>query len=256
MKKNNYDAIIFDMDGVLINEGRSYRLAIEMTVNYLLIRYKFETRVDRDGINLLKSIPRFNNDWDVSYVLFDLLEKNVSRDNFLNKVKIVTGRVRKTKKYQEIKDIFQSFYLGEEVFNQIYNRKPPVTFQKGLINNDSLLLDLNILRSLAQKYKLGIATSRPRYEALFASKTLKITPDFIREEFIVAKEDVLREKPEPDPLLEVKKRMEVKNPIYVGDTINDAIAAKKARMPCIFIGDKKLGDFQFSNINRIAEVLL
>lgn len=256
MKKNNYDAIIFDMDGVLINESRSYRLAIEMAVNYLLIRYKFKMRVNRVGINLLKSIPRFNNDWDVSYVLFDFLEKNVSRDNFLNKVKIVTDQVRETKKYREIKDVFQSFYLGREIYYQIYKRKPQVAFQKGLINNDSLLLDLNILRSLAPKYKLGIATSRPRYEALFASKNLKITPDFIKEEFIVAKEDALKEKPEPDPLLEAKNRMKVKNPIYIGDTINDTIAAKKAKMPCIFIGNNKLGDFQLNNVNKIKEILL
>ncbi len=50
--------------------------------------------------------------------------------------------------------------------------------------------------------------------------------------------------------------MEIKTPVYVGDTINDVIAAKKANIPCIFVGKGKLGDMQITDINNLQEVLL
>lgn len=103
---------------------------------------------------------------------------------------------------------------------------------------------------------MGIATSRPRQEALFTAFNLDITPQLIREDFIVAKEDAIREKPDPAPLVEAVKRLKSRNPIYIGDTINDVIAAQKAGMPSIFIGEKNLGDYQFTNVNQIQEILL
>jgi phosphoglycolate phosphatase-like HAD superfamily hydrolase len=50
--------------------------------------------------------------------------------------------------------------------------------------------------------------------------------------------------------------MMVTRPIYVGDTINDVIAAKSAGMKCIFVGKQNLGDIQLSNVNQLQEVLL
>ncbi len=50
--------------------------------------------------------------------------------------------------------------------------------------------------------------------------------------------------------------MQVEKPIYVGDTISDMIAAKKAKMPSVFIGNSCLGDFQIINVNKLLEVLI
>lgn len=254
--KNKCDAIIFDMDGVLVDVSRSYRLVIEMTVNYFLKKNGIKRRAAQGDIKALKELPGFNNDWDLSFVLFGLLRNGTRESDFLKIAKCVSKKSRKTKKYLEIKRVFQSFYLGEKQFLRLYRCPPPIKYLKGLINNESNLLRLNIIKRLSGKYKLGIATSRPRFEALYALKNLRIAPAYIKEDYVVVQEDVLRGKPFPDSLIEAKKRLIVQNPIYIGDTINDTIAAKKAKMPCIFIGDKKLGDFQFSNINKITEVLL
>lgn len=254
--RQKYDAIIFDMDGVLVDESRSYRLAIEMTVNNFLAKKEIKTKITQEEVIIIKSIPGFNNDWDVSFVLIDLIKKGISERGFLNQARPVKTNVRQSKLYQTVKDMFQSYYLGENLFREIYNRPPPIIYTRGLNLNDSLLIDQALLFNLATIYKLGIATSRPRLEALFTARNLKITPQLIKEEFIVAKEDAVKEKPEPDPLLKAKKRMGVITPIYIGDTINDVIAAKKAGMPCIFIGEKNLGDYQFTNINKIRELFL
>jgi HAD superfamily phosphatase len=65
------DALIFDMDGVLIDVSKSYRKAIQQTIKiYLETCLGFERRredwVTNEEISLLKSAGGFNSDWDVT----------------------------------------------------------------------------------------------------------------------------------------------------------------------------------------------
>lgn len=241
MKKLNFDSIIFDMDGVLVSNS-SYSTAIQKTVEFSLWnRFKLKKKIPMKYIETIKGITGFNNDWDTSYALVKLLGNGVIVDKFRQEIELITPINRRSADYQNVKNIFQGYYLGKN--------------NDGLISNETLLIDVELLNKLSSLYKLGIATSRPRFEALFAAKNLQITPQYIVEEFIVAKEDTSREKPFPDPLLEAKRRMNVTNPVYVGDTINDVVAAKKANMPCIFVGSQKLGDVQISTTNQLMEML-
>lgn len=256
MKKLNFDSIIFDMDGVLISNS-SYCKATSKTVEFILWeKFKLNKKITTKYIEAIKGNIGFNNDWDVSYELVRLLAKGVKLENIPQEVQLITLKIRQSRQYQKIKDIFQAFYLGNSLFQQIYNYCAPLISRVGLISLETLLIDLETLAKLAAKYSLGIATSRPRFEALFAAKNLQITPNYISETLLIAKEDVTSEKPEPEPLLEVKRRMKATNPIYIGDTVNDVVAAKKSDMPCIFVGTRKLGDFQVSNVNQIKEILL
>ncbi len=250
------DSVIFDMDGVLVNVLKSYRYAIERTVNYFLEKSAVINKTSQDDINVMKEITGFNNDWDLSYELIRLLIMGIIRDDFSQKARIVTKQIRRTNRYLKIKDIFQAYYLGEKIFSYIYKRPPLVSNSSGLINEEPLLPRIGVIEKLLNKYKLGVATSRPRFEALYTLRNLQVTPKYIQERFIVAQEDVLREKPFPDSLIEAKERMKVENPIYVGDSINDCIAAKSAGMKCIFVGKKNLGDYQINNVNRLKELLL
>lgn len=65
------DVLIFDMDGVLIDVSRSYRKAIQRTVEIYLktcLGFKREQgklATDQE-ISLFKSVGGFNNDWDLS----------------------------------------------------------------------------------------------------------------------------------------------------------------------------------------------
>ncbi|OGG03595.1 hypothetical protein A2W14_03405 [Candidatus Gottesmanbacteria bacterium RBG_16_37_8] len=250
------DGVIFDMDGVLVTNS-AYCEAIKRTVELVLWnKFRINKEITTEYIDEIKSLTGFNNDWDTSYALIELLGNNVTIDEFSQKVKLITPKRRKSTWYKKVKDIFQTFYLGDRLFQEIYSYVASFKNKIGLITTETLLIDIKVLDKLAQNYKLGIATSRPRFEALFAVKNLRLTPNYISEALLIAKEDVIREKPEPDPLLEVQRRMRAKKPIYVGDTVNDTVAAQKANMPCIFVGLKKLGDFQISEINKIKEILL
>jgi histidinol-phosphate aminotransferase len=255
--KQKFDSVIFDMDGVLVDVTNSYRQAIKKTVETVLAdKYGKNTVVTMSDIDAMKRIPGFNNDWDLSYELTKLLANDIKQKDFGRNTASLDKQTKNSQEYQSVKDIFQSFYLGEKLFIETYNRKPPVLFSKGLIANETLLLDLSILKSLSKIYKLGVATSRPRFEALFALKNLGLTPSFIDESNVVALEDVRREKPFPDPLLAAQKRLQSKSPVYIGDTVNDLLAAREASMSCIFVGTNKQADYQVSTTNQIKGILL
>ena len=65
------DALIFDMDGVLIDVSKSYRKAIQQTIKIYLetclgFEKKREDWVTNEEISLFKSAGGFNSDWDVT----------------------------------------------------------------------------------------------------------------------------------------------------------------------------------------------
>jgi phosphoglycolate phosphatase-like HAD superfamily hydrolase len=63
-----------------------------------------------------------------------------------------------------------------------------------------------------------------------------------REEYLVAQEDAPMEKPHPAPIFELMRRLGCRKPVYVGDTINDALAALAAGIPFIYVGSRALHD--------------
>lgn len=240
--KRRYDSIIFDMDGVLVS-NETYRLAIQKTVSDVLWATKsIERIVPLSYIETIKAITGFNNDWDTSYALIQLLGSDVPVKKFKKQVSRITPEARESPSYRFMKRIFQQYYVGNNF--------------DGLITQETLLLSMDILAKLKDTYQLGIATSRPSAEARYAAKNLMLSPDFIPDNYIVAKEDAPKEKPYPDPLIEARNRMNVKNPIYIGDTINDVIAAAATGMPCIYVGTQNIGDIRIQTPNQIMEVLL
>jgi len=251
------DSVLFDMDGVLVDVHNSYRLVIQKTVESVLeSKYGKKVSVSQSDIEAIKQIPGFNNDWDVSYALISLLAKDVQQNTFKKFAVKVGTNAKKSTEYQQIKDIFQTYYLGSELFAEVYKRTSPFTCKQSLIANEFLLVDVNILRDLSKKYTLGVATSRPRFEALYTLKKTGIVPNFIDESNVIAQEDSLREKPFPDPLFAAQTCVSAKSPVYVGDTVNDLLAARAADMPCIFVGKNQDADSQIATTNEIKNILL
>ncbi len=122
-------AILFDMDGVLLDISQSYRQAIRQTASHFLNREVTPEEVER-----YKRKGGFNNDWDTTEAII--------RDNGV------------TADREEIVDFFQQIYRGAAF--------------DGLIRMERWLMDTSVLQSLAKHYQLGIVTGRPREEALYA----------------------------------------------------------------------------------------
>lgn len=230
-------ALIFDMDGTLIEVSKSYKEAIVQTVQH------FYPQAARSQIaeEMARLVGRkgFNNDWDASYYILNRLqgqERPVVRDDG----------------WEEVKDIFQSRYLGASLYRKSYGREPPLTIEPGLISHETVLITEGTLKALSA-YPKAIATSRTRFEALFALESSYLGAYFPHT-CVIAQDDVAHEKPHPEPLLAAMRAVPADEYIYIGDTIDDATAARSAGCKSIIVGGE-WGDMHIGDINELAAIL-
>jgi len=190
--KDTIKIILFDMDGVLADVFSSYREAIRQTAEKYLGRI-----ISDHEIKLLKDEGGFNNDWKLT---FELIKRDV--------------RVNSNITYEEVKGEFQERYLGKN--------------NSGLISNEKLILNTDVIEELSKKYSLGITTGRPKEEAEFFLKKNGIYDYF---NTIICKEDVgLNEKPDPLGIILALKELAAapSSAIYLGDTGDDMTASASA----------------------------
>jgi phosphoglycolate phosphatase len=221
------DAVLFDLDGTLVDESASYREAIRLTAEYLL-----RESVTPDEVADIKKVPGFNNDWDATWGL-------VARR--LGSRAIVPDRAdRESQAFRRLQNAFQTYYLGDRLWHEMSGAEPPFAWSEPLIAKETPHVDPETLHRLSG-FALGIVTSRPRAEALMAVHQHDFDR-FFDADAIVAAGDAPFEKPDPAPLRELVRRLECRSPVYVGDTINDALAAFAAGMPFLQVGLEGFGD--------------
>ena len=141
-----------------------------------------------------------------------------------------------------IKQIFQEIYLGKALFESTYQVQSKVFHRKGLIEQETLLIDKSTLENLSSRNILAIATGRPRIEAdyplgLFNLKkyftSILTLDDCINEEqkrFKKCGKKVSLSKPHPFMLDAIAGALEnrVSAHYYVGDMPDDMMAASNS----------------------------
>jgi len=190
--KDTIKVILFYMVGVLADVSSSYREVIKKTAEKYLGRI-----ISDNEIQLLKDEGGFNNDWKLT---FELIKRDV--------------KVNSNITYEEVKGEFQERYLGKS--------------NSGLISNEKLILNIDVIEALSKKYSLGITTGRPKEEAEFFLKKNGIYDYF---NTIICKEDVgLKEKPDPLGILLALKELAAapSGAVYLGDTGDDMTASVSA----------------------------
>jgi len=173
-------------------------------------------------------------------VLVDVSESY--RETIVQTVKIFTGKAISRDSIQEYKN--QGGYnndwilsqricrdLGIEVpYESIVETFMELFLNKGLINRERWIPQDGLLDRLAERFELAIFTGRSTMEA-----DITLTRQGLRDRFLlVTSSDVEREKPAPDGLLKIAAMRPGKPLLYVGDTVDDARAARSANVP--FIG--------------------
>ncbi|MEA1993674.1 MAG: histidinol-phosphate transaminase [Euryarchaeota archaeon] len=131
--------ILFDMDGVLVDVGESYRRTIKETAE----EFRGE-EVSMEEIEEYKKRGGYNNDWDLTEALIRSSGKKILRETII--------------------EHFQRRYLGKNF--------------DGYIANEQWLLDKSLLRELSTRYSLGIVTGRPREEAVYTLTREKVAKYF------------------------------------------------------------------------------
>jgi len=120
--------------------------------------------------------------------------------------------------YEEVKSRFNRFYWGAG------GRKANVLRERWLVSEARL-------KRWSRRAELALFTGRSRRELRHTLKGTEAGRLFRR---IVTMDDVARGKPHPEGLRMLLDGVRPKDAIYLGDNIDDALAARRARVP--FLG--------------------
>ena len=260
MKVDEFDSIIFDCDGVLIDVTKSYDTTINETIRYVLkemVDITVDTPLTNEILLKFKSTGGFNDEIDITYsgvlcyiaakklnrnpteLIFDVLNKADDTgiayiENFLNKVDVDISDVKARLGYPSadkndlIHATFDQLFFGPELYEKIFQKKSKFT-EKGFIENDKVVVSSELIGTLKKKFndKIAIVTGRG-FNAI--SSSLKELLNQFNVENSVFLEDEPRDlaKPNPQSLIRAMKALNSKNCLYVGDSMEDMILAKKA----------------------------
>lgn len=176
--------------------------------------------------------------FDIDGVLVDVSKSY--REAIKETAEYFTGRVISAEEIQEYKNrggLNNDWDLTEAIIKgngkSVDKRKIIKKFQEyygGLIYNEKWLLDKRILKSLSKRHNLAVLTGRPKKEADYVLKRNKTADCFGK---IIAMEDVLRQKPNPEGLLKILSRFQNSDAYYFGDSIDDMKTAVSANVKAI-----------------------
>jgi len=260
MKADEFDSIIFDCDGVLIDVTESYDVTINKTISYVLKEIAditVDTPLTNEILLKFKSTGGFNDEIDITYsgilcfIAAEKLNKNptefisevldnaddsgiVYAENFLSKINVDISDVKarlgypSTDKNDLIHSTFDQLFFGPELYSKIFQKKSKFS-EKGFIENDNVIVNSELIEALKEKFngKIAIVTGRG-FNAI--SSSLKEILNQFNVENSVFLEDESRDlaKPNPQSLIRAMKGLNSKNCLYVGDSMEDIILTQKA----------------------------
>jgi len=193
MKTNEFDSIIFDCDGVLIDVTKSYDVTINKTISYVLkeiANITVDTPLTNEILLKFKSTGGFNDEIDITYsgILCFIAAKKLNKDpaelildvlnnaddtgityieDFLNKIDVDIADIKSrlgypsTDKNDLIHSTFDQLFFGPELYNKIFQKKSNFS-EKGFIENDNVIVDSELIEALKKKFndKIAIVTGR------------------------------------------------------------------------------------------------
>ena len=215
--------LIFDIDGTLINTEKSYLEAIKLTVEYFI-----KKQLDKQKVSDIKMLSGFNNDWLAAYALTnsELTGKNVVdfKEEYSPFQKVA---------FVEIKEIFQAFYLGNKLYQEIEGSLPKIDIKVGLWEKEEMIFSREQLAVLADKFgKFNIITGRTYKEAVhiieyFGLQDLFnqiISVEDITNDWLLAHPELSvfgKDKANPILLYQIDAINNFKQIYYIGDGISD-----------------------------------
>ena len=260
MKVDEFDSIIFDCDGVLIDVTKSYDTTINKTISYVLKKIAgitIDMPLTNEILLKFKSTGGFNDEIDIAYsgilcfIAAKKLNKNLTEliidvldnaddsgiayvENFLNKIDIDIVDIKSRLGYPSVdkNDLihatFDQLFFGPELYEKIFQKKSNFS-EKGFIENDKVIVTPELIEALKKKFSNKIAIVTGRGFTAISSSLKEILNQFNVENSVFL-EDESRDlaKPNPQSLIRAMKGLDSKNCLYVGDSMEDFILTEKA----------------------------
>lgn len=252
------DGIIFDCDGVLVDVSKSYDLAIRKTTKYILKKFANikSIPITAEIISGFKSTGGFNDEVDVTYasILSLVAAKKLGIDDtkfifrviknadstgirsvekFLDALDVDLSDIRKKLDYpgkhatNPLYVIFDQIFYGPVLYRKIFKKKSQFT-EKGLINNDKVILTEKLLSIFEKKFGSNLAIVSGRGKESVRHSLKKLLDGFnLKSSLFLEDEPREMAKPNPKPLLLSVNKLHARHCLYVGDSMEDLIMAKK-----------------------------
>ncbi|OGW86385.1 MAG: hypothetical protein A3C35_07915 [Omnitrophica bacterium RIFCSPHIGHO2_02_FULL_46_11] len=260
-----FDAVIFDIDNVLIDTRASYTDCIRKTVEtYLISHLKFQSSrnplLSRQDVETFKRAGGFNDDWDTCYgLLLYLLSLKIKKCTLLELARVknipkfvlqikqrplgIKGIERLLRPHLERCLAMTSLRASclpagrkrsnLKIKEMVSLKRIAEIFQRFYLSdfvwNEKPLIPKSFLKDLKRRgFRLGIVTGRNREEAEFALRRFKM--DFFIDAMMTTDETPKDlKKPHPYGLLKIAAKLGRNlRYLYVGDLPDDILAAKKA----------------------------
>lgn len=188
-------ALLFDMDGVLVDVSRSFRRVIREVVREIAGR-----EVDPEDVQALKEQGGFNDDVELSAELLRRGGMDVP--------------------VEKVRGLFDAIYQGRDG-------------RPGLWRRERWLVPAEVLGRLARGRRVGIVTGRTREEVALARRIAAGAWEHV--ECVITKDDLPpgRGKPAPDGILAALAALGAARGAYVGDAVDDMRAARAAGLRAI-----------------------
>ena len=260
MKVDEFDSIIFDCDGVLIDVTKSYDTTINKTISFVLKEIAgitVDTPLTNEILLKFKSTGGFNDEIDITYsgILCYIAAKKLNKDpteliidvlnnaddsgmayveNFLNKIDVNISDVKSRLGYPSadkndlIHATFDQLFFGPELYSKIFQKKSNFS-EKGFIENDKVIVNSELVETLKKKFddKIAIVTGRG-FNAISSSLKELLNQFNVKNSVFLEDEPRDLAKPNPQSLIRAMEGLNSKNCLYVGDSMEDMMLAQKA----------------------------
>ena len=251
------DAVIFDCDGVLVDVRESYEAAIRTAAGYALERFAgvSSAAVDSGIIEGFKGTGGFNDEVDLTYaaVLSLAAAETLGEEPRAFVAGVIAGAdetgISSVERYLEgradlselrrrlgypggnrdssLHEIFDQIFYGSEMYERVFSRKSGIA-GAGLIERDVPIVSQDLLDALAKQVggRLAVVTGRGLDSIRHSLGGMLDSFDLESCTFL---EDEPRRlaKPNPEPLARAISGLSARGAMYVGDSMEDLIMAKR-----------------------------
>ncbi len=239
------DAVVLDIDGVLVDVAGSYRRAIVESLDRV-----YGATIDDADVQSFKDAGGFNNDWELTYAAALYLlasdadggydgdaaafaaDVNEAGGGLDAAEAVIEGlpadaadAVYEAWDTDRLRDVFQALYLGSDRYRELEGGDPPVEAE-GYIHDEPVLAEASTLDELRERFDVGVLTGRPAAEADIALERVGLS---VPDDHRFTMDDWEAGKPDPHALVTLAERFDADTVAFAGDTLDDVRTAVNAR---------------------------